>query len=149
MSDLISRGTGAARQSDEVLGPVIDVYPERANLFRLSLNHQPVELYAIQTQAFGRTLEEVFFDRRKGSKSVDPTIGNMKRALQRAIVSDQEAVGYKINKRSLAAVNTDTNYAPTTGKSLQIYAPFNQRVLFYQSPLLSVLHSPTHPSHGL
>ena len=129
MSDLVSRGAKAAKQTEEILGAVIEVYPERANLFQLNLNHQPVELYVTQKQVFGKTREEVFFDKRKGSKPVDPTIGNMKRALQRAILGDQEALGYKINKKSLAVVNTDTNYAPTKGNLLQIYSAFKQRVL--------------------
>ncbi len=117
----------AASQGTE---SVIEAYPERANLYRLTLEPEPARLYAIRGEVHGETREEIYFAPVGGAKVVDQSIGNMRRALQGTILAALRRTGYTLSARFPLVVDTSMDYAPG-GKSLQIHPAFNLRIMCF------------------
>ena len=131
-----SRGIQAVRQS------IIDAYPERANLYSLSMDPEPDELYSIERQSGGRTREEVYFERTPNSTPVEPTIGNVKRALSRCFIEGVRAAEYAVSNRTSMIIQKTNNYAPVEArKALQIFSSFDWQVIaFHTNYYLSLDH---------
>src|ERR1043165_8033295 len=119
---------GGALTSDRI----IDAYPERANLFALTINSIPKELYRTEREDHGKTREDISFEKVPESKPVASSIKNLRQALRRCFVSGIKSAGYKIGHRELKVVRTDNNLAPvkTADSPLEIYSSFDWRMLF-------------------
>jgi hypothetical protein len=112
-------------------GRVIDAYPERANLFALTIDSMPKELYKTEREEKGKVREDISFENVAGSRPVTPSLKNLRQALRRCFVSAIKGAGYKVTHRELQVVRTDTNLAPvrTPDSPLEIYSSFDWRVL--------------------
>ena len=114
-------------------GQIIDIYPERANLYPLILSPFPKNLYLSRKSGQERTVEEIYFQSLKDTEIIVPSISYVKRALLRSIIGGLKAAGYKVSRRFAKVIKTEVNYAPKVSgepnKSLQIYRAFNLRVL--------------------
>ena len=113
-------------------GHVIDLYPERTNLFALKIDSIPEELYKTERIERGKTREHVSFENVAGSTPVNPSIKNLKQALRQCFVSGIKGAGYTVGHRELKVVRTDNNLAPvkTSDSPLKIYSSFEWRMLF-------------------
>src|SRR5882724_5764698 len=109
---------------------VIDPYPERANLYPLTLEPPPTQLFGIRKTTKGKVREEVYFEPIPGTKPTVATVRDMRRALMRSVIEGLERVGYKISRKFSKIIKTDTNYAPSAGASLKIYSAFKPQVLY-------------------
>jgi hypothetical protein len=110
---------------------IVEGYPYKANLYRLTLDPMPAELYLVRAQAGRRHREEIHFSPVAGSTVVKPLVRYMRRALQRTIMSALTSCGYKIGgrKRDLI-VDAATNHLPARGY-LGIYSAYRVRVLYF------------------
>jgi hypothetical protein len=112
----------------------IDVYPERANLYPLTIEPAPTELFGIKHAVRGKMREEVYFEEVHGAKPVEITIGAMRRAIQRALLDSLKAANYTLSGHSQKIIKKDSNLAPTgVSKSIQIYSSFDWQILYFTS----------------
>jgi hypothetical protein len=126
---IVNRSSDADPEHDA--GLVIEAYPERANLYELTLEPVPAHLYQLQRPDNGKMREEVRFDALDGTTTVPPTIRNVRRALQTAVLEALQEHGYRVRARFALVVNTLENYAPiSVRKSLQIYPAFKVDVQY-------------------
>jgi hypothetical protein len=120
--------THASRQD------VIDAYPERANLYPLTIEPMPTKLFGLKHLVRGRLREEVYFERAQGTSPVDVTIGAMRRAIQRALLAGLKAANYTLSSHSQKIIKKDSNLAPSAvGRSIQIYSSFDWQILHFNS----------------
>lgn len=111
-------------------GLVIDAYPERANLFELAFEQVPAQLYVAKRPVNGKTREEMRFTAGDGATAVTASVGNLRRALQSAILEALQEQGYRVRTRFALVVDTSENHAPAPArKGLQIYPAFKINVL--------------------
>ncbi len=127
------RGMNSTLQQGDATsyGRTIDVYPERANLFALTIDSAPKELYKTERQERGKTREDISFEKVAGSKPVPPSLKNLRQALRRCFVTGLKGAGYKVGHRELKVVRTDNNLAPVraSGSPLKLYSSFEWRML--------------------
>lgn len=110
---------------------IVESYPERGNLYRLTLDPMPTELYLAREVVKGKFLEKKTFISISGSTSIVPSTHNICITLQNTILEALQHAGYPPVKKKFALVaDTNTNYAPEK-KSLRIYPAFQSRVLCF------------------
>jgi hypothetical protein len=113
---------------------VIEAYPEKANLYPLTVEPMPDELFALKHLVRGRMREEVYFERAPGTSPVEVTIGAMRRAIQRAVLAGLKAANYTLSSHSQKIIKKDSNLAPSAvGRSIQIYSSFDWQILHFNS----------------
>lgn len=88
----------------------IEVHPERGNIYALSIDEPPKQLYLVRAEVAGKAVENIYLGKVPGARAVEPTIGNMKRALTTSIISGLAQKGYRLSDRSEMVIDTDTRY---------------------------------------
>lgn len=101
---------------DVMPGQAIEAYPERGNLFRLTLSPLPTQLYMRRVERGGKPREEISFVPTPEAVEVVPTVKNVKRALHATLMERVERSCFQVSKRNpgrpLIAVPS-TSYAPS------------------------------------
>lgn len=112
----------------------IDVYPERANLFPLTVEPPPSNLFSIKQTVQGRTREFVFFEQVPNSNPTEVTPKTLCRAIQNCFLEGLKEAKYTVSSHSQKIIKRDSNLAPQiVGKSIQIYSAFDWQVLHFNS----------------
>lgn len=114
---------------------VIEAYPHRANLYRLTITPHPTTLYKVRvvSQENGKTREEYHFDPIAAGEAVDAEMYLVCWALRRAILAALISCGYKVNHDDIRRpLVTDAPLPTSVGNNkLQIYSAFELRVLHF------------------
>lgn len=107
----------------------IDIYPERSNLFQLTIDPLPTELYSISSEIQGKVREEVRFEPTEGSTATDVSIKRMNRAFQSSLLVALKEAKYQVSNRKIRVLKKDKNHAPErSSDSLEIYPSFECQV---------------------
>lgn len=107
----------------------IEMFPERANLYPLSIEPFPTELYKVEREENGKNHEYIFFEKVPDSTLVEPTFYNMRQAIRQAILHGLDASEFPVHSRSSNAI-VKKNLAPSNQKAIQIYPSFKWRIIF-------------------
>jgi hypothetical protein len=116
---------------NEDFGQTIEAYPERANLYPLTLLPMPRQLYSTRCGPPGHTHEEIVFGFTKDATAVDPTSYYIRQALQQAILrSIQGKPGYRVKTHSLQPLIIDVSrdFSPKQ-QQLQIVQAYRPRII--------------------
>jgi len=108
----------------------LEVHPERGNIYALSIDTPPKQLYLVRAEVEGKAVENIYLGEVPGARTVEPTIGNMKRALTTSLISGLAQSGYRLSDRSGMIIDTDTRYN-SGHRSLQIHPAFRLRVMYF------------------
>src|SRR5215216_4739586 len=100
---------------------VVDVYPERANLYPLTVEPFPTQLFGVTHLERGRTKQDVYFEQVNDSEPLPVTINSMRRAIQHSFLVGLKAANYTLSAHSQKIIKRDSNLAPSAAaRSLQI-----------------------------
>ena len=129
----MSRALGPERTSNSP-HRVVDVYPERANLYPLTVEPIPTELFRLTHPDRGRTRTDVYFEQVNGSEPLPVTISAMRRAIQHSFLEGLKAAGYTVSAHAQKIIKNDSNLAPSSAaRSLQIFSSFDWQILYFNS----------------
>lgn len=106
---------------------VTNVYPERANLYPLTISSNIENLYLFRQESNNRIREEVYFEEVEGSIKVEPSAHHLRRAITRSILENIKRGVHRVSRRFNTVINVERNYAPS-GTPLRIYPSFKLRV---------------------
>ncbi len=110
--------------------PTFESYPERANVYLLTLDPMPTELYLTRETVKGRIREKRSFRFIPGAASMLPSPRNICTALQSTLLEALQSAGYTVREKFTLVVDTKVNYAPDK-KSLRIYPAFRPRIMHF------------------
>lgn len=109
---------------------ILDAYPERANLYKLTLEPVPATLYHVRETVGEAAHEKVYFFHVSGATVRTPSVSDVRRAIQSTLMAALGRAGYKVRDKFPLIVDTARNFAPA-GTSLQIYTAFDQTVMYF------------------
>lgn len=110
----------------------IDLFPQRANLYPLSIDSFPKKLFMLKRKEGNKIKEDIFFEEKEDSETVAPTPKNIRRALRQAFLSGLKNANLPVHSRSLNVINRANNFAPQTAQhALQIYSSFDWRIISF------------------
>jgi hypothetical protein len=113
---------------------VVDVYPERANFFPLTVEPFPTQLFGVTHVEQGRTKQHVYFEQVNNSEPLPVTINSMRRAIQYSFLAGLKAANYTLSAHSQKIIKRDSNLAPSAAaRSLQIFSSFDWQILHFNS----------------
>lgn len=110
----------------------VEAYPVRANLYPLTLDPMPMELYIVREVVNNRGRQRTCFDAVPGATIIDPSIRNISTALQSRILEALQHAGFAVREKFALVADTTTNYAPDK-KRFRIYPAYELRIMYFGS----------------
>lgn len=106
---------------------MLELHPYRANLFHLTIEPKPDELFLVSRLVDGKTREIATFVELEGSRRVAPLLRYAKRALLSLILGQIEDAGFGTSKRTPDVIDNSVDLAPE-GALIKIYRSYRTQI---------------------
>lgn len=109
--------------------PIIDVYPERANLYPITLQPVPTTLYLVRREERGRVREDIRFVRVADAEPVNGESHYIRWGIRGRVLATLRKNGFQINEERFSDIVLDTTKNHARQKRLRIYPAYEFRIL--------------------